>query len=109
VSDDTITIQFVCPNERVPIATLGVAPGEVVDAQMIREYLDGAPGPEMKDAAAELRAIAKDKTYLMCPRCQAMLLVGLDGQDMETIVADRFVALLGMFRYPDPQHRHSSR
>jgi hypothetical protein len=95
----TTTIQFVCPQERAVLGTLQVQPGETVNAEMIRESMDSAHG--RRDDGATLRADVRDGSYLMCPRCDAMLMIGLEGADIDTVLADRFVALVGSFQYPD--------
>lgn len=104
---DPIKVQFICPAEREVIGTLAVEPGETVTAEMIREYMDGAEG--WREEARALRASVADNSYMMCPRCESMIMLGLDGQEMDAVIEDRFVVLVGAFSYPDPQHPHSER
>lgn len=97
---EPIKIQIVCPAERVAIGYLYVDPGDTLTADAIREFMDGAPG-RVGDAKI-VRDAAKEGAYLQCPRCESVLVLGLDGQEMDSICSDKLAALVGRVHYPKP-------
>lgn len=93
----TLTLQLVCPQERVAIGTLEVEPDETITARLIREHLDAVQG--RRDDAIELRGAVRDGEFPQCPRCSAMLMIGLASAPVDDVVADNFLVLVGSAQY----------